>query len=284
MEILQIGDGVMGATHRRTLHKLAQVSVCKRYAGPSQLKGFDAAVIAAPYDLHFRIAKDALENNLGVFVEKPLSIRLDEAEELVRIADENRKVLMVGQILRYTRLYDKIRGALPSIGTIQSINCTRNTRKAIKNWWKKQERFLLLYEGVHTLDLLTMLTGTNGSVTSCNMGCTLPDFKGETWFSLEVMFGRINARLSHNMDSNEEANRIVFMGTEGILEIKGFSGIWLNGANIFSIPTAKLIDEGSEEEMKDFCRCIGQPEMPRCTGRSVLPTMACIESAYRKVF
>ena len=58
-------------------------------------------VIATPAETHFSLAKGALEAGKDVFVEKPLALSLDEGAELVRIAEQRQRVLMVGHVLEY---------------------------------------------------------------------------------------------------------------------------------------------------------------------------------------
>jgi predicted dehydrogenase len=61
----------------------------------------DAVSVAATTSAHYDICKQCLHNNKHVFVEKPITARIDEAEELVQIANENNLVLQVGHIERF---------------------------------------------------------------------------------------------------------------------------------------------------------------------------------------
>ena len=61
----------------------------------------DAVVIATPAPTHFELAKRAMEAGKDVFVEKPMTLALEDAEELVRISDKLERVLMVGHLLEY---------------------------------------------------------------------------------------------------------------------------------------------------------------------------------------
>jgi len=58
-------------------------------------------VISTQAVLHYTMAKQALEADKDVFVEKPLSLTVAEGEELVKLADEKDKILMVGHLLEY---------------------------------------------------------------------------------------------------------------------------------------------------------------------------------------
>lgn len=60
-----------------------------------------AVAISAPAAMHYALAKQALDAGKDVFVEKPLCLHVNEAEELVAIASAKKKVLMVGHLLQY---------------------------------------------------------------------------------------------------------------------------------------------------------------------------------------
>src|SRR4051812_22414760 len=55
----------------------------------------DAIVIATPVSTHFPLAKACLENGKHVFIEKPITRTTAEAQELISLAERNRKILMV---------------------------------------------------------------------------------------------------------------------------------------------------------------------------------------------
>lgn len=61
----------------------------------------DGVVVATPAETHSSIVAQALANDKHVFVEKPLALRVSEAEELIAAADEAERVLMVGHLLQY---------------------------------------------------------------------------------------------------------------------------------------------------------------------------------------
>lgn len=61
----------------------------------------DAVSIAAPTTLHHRIAKELLEAGIHVLVEKPITVTLDEADELIRIARSKGLTLQVGHLERF---------------------------------------------------------------------------------------------------------------------------------------------------------------------------------------
>ena len=61
----------------------------------------DAVSIAAPTPVHYSIAKAFLEQGVDVLIEKPMTSLLDDANELIRIAEEKGLIIQVGHLERY---------------------------------------------------------------------------------------------------------------------------------------------------------------------------------------
>ena len=61
----------------------------------------EAIVVATPAPAHFKLAKMALEKGKHVFVEKPITLDVGHADELVNLAKKVNKKLMVGHLLLY---------------------------------------------------------------------------------------------------------------------------------------------------------------------------------------
>ncbi|MFK8138669.1 MAG: Gfo/Idh/MocA family protein [Bdellovibrionales bacterium] len=116
-----IGVGYLGSFHAQkhsALENVELIGVCdssearakeiasnlktEAYTDYKALLGkVDAVTIASATQTHYEIAKFFLENNTHVFVEKPISSSLEEAEELCKLADDNKLILQVGHIERF---------------------------------------------------------------------------------------------------------------------------------------------------------------------------------------
>ncbi|MFH1312604.1 MAG: Gfo/Idh/MocA family oxidoreductase [Candidatus Eisenbacteria bacterium] len=72
-------------------------------------KSIDAAVIATGSNSHFDIARRCLLGDKHVLVEKPLALRSSDAEEIVKMAVERDRVLLVGHLLRYHKGVEKLK-------------------------------------------------------------------------------------------------------------------------------------------------------------------------------
>ena len=58
-------------------------------------------IVSASAVSHYPLAKMMLEAGKDVYVEKPLTLRVDHAEELVALARKNNRILMVGHLLLF---------------------------------------------------------------------------------------------------------------------------------------------------------------------------------------
>ncbi|HEY8203127.1 MAG TPA: Gfo/Idh/MocA family oxidoreductase [Pyrinomonadaceae bacterium] len=76
----------------------------------------DAIAVVTPVATHYQIAKEALLAGKHVLVEKPLTATVREAEELIELAEKNRRTLMVDHTFVYTGAVRKMKEILASDG------------------------------------------------------------------------------------------------------------------------------------------------------------------------
>ena len=69
----------------------------------------DAVAVITPVFTHFDLAKKALENGKHVFVEKPFTLTVGQAEELVVLADKKHLKIMVDHTFLFTGAVKKIK-------------------------------------------------------------------------------------------------------------------------------------------------------------------------------
>ena len=85
-----------------------------------------AVMIALPAEMHYTFAKKALEANKDVYVEKPMTLDIAEATELVAIAKQKNLILMVGHLLHYHPAIEKIKTIIKSDQIGKIINIVSN--------------------------------------------------------------------------------------------------------------------------------------------------------------
>jgi predicted dehydrogenase len=87
----------------------------------------DGVVIATPVRTHYQLAKQALLQGKHVLVEKPLTANVAEAEELVALAEEHQRILMVGHTFEYNPAVNELRKLIQS-GDLGQIYCVEAER------------------------------------------------------------------------------------------------------------------------------------------------------------
>jgi predicted dehydrogenase len=87
----------------------------------------DAVFIATPSAAHFALGKQALEAGKHVLIEKPLATSSREAALLVHLAQERRRVLMVGHVFEYNAAIRAVDDLIKSgeLGEIYYMNFER---------------------------------------------------------------------------------------------------------------------------------------------------------------
>jgi len=61
----------------------------------------NAASIVVPTNMHYQVAKDFLEYGADVLIEKPMTTTIEEADELIEIANKRNLIIQVGHLERF---------------------------------------------------------------------------------------------------------------------------------------------------------------------------------------
>ena len=120
LKVAVIGVGHLGKEHARIYAGLPQaelIGVCDTNADKKEISGIygvpfysdyrkviplvDAVSIATPTSTHYAIAREFLEKGTHTLVEKPITLRLEDANELIDLAREKNCALQVGHIERH---------------------------------------------------------------------------------------------------------------------------------------------------------------------------------------
>ena len=183
-----IGAGGLGQHHVRILGELPEATMVGFYESrqdraaeiastlgarsfPSLdglLAEVDAVTIVVPTPGHYAVAKAALERGIHVLVEKPFTATLDEADELLALADKNGALVQIGHVERFNRA---IRAALPFVDKPKFIESDRlapfNPRGS--------DVAVVLDLMLHDIDLLLTLVGAKvTSVKAVGVGVLTP--------------------------------------------------------------------------------------------------------------
>ncbi|RUT33407.1 oxidoreductase [Paenibacillus zeisoli] len=130
----------------------------------------ELVIITTPNTTHFSYAKQALLSGKHVVVEKPFVIRAEEAEELIRIANQQDRILSVYHNRRWDNDFLTVKDLIESgvLGSVYSYEAHFDRyRPNTTNRWREQniEGSGMLYDlGSHLIDQALHLFGLPNTV------------------------------------------------------------------------------------------------------------------------
>ena len=94
----------------------------------------DAVIVSAtPETLHFPMTKAALQAGKHVLLEKPIAVTLDEADELIALADDNCLKLTIGYSQRFNAKQAMVKRSITAdaLGDVSSILVSRHITRSL---------------------------------------------------------------------------------------------------------------------------------------------------------
>ncbi|MBC8321945.1 MAG: Gfo/Idh/MocA family oxidoreductase [Candidatus Marinimicrobia bacterium] len=147
-KVCVVGAGNWGKNHIRTLNELGalggivdadqerlnhfskqypEVNIFTELNEALYYSNFSGFTVATPAETHFAVAKQIIEAKKHILVEKPLTLNIDDAENLVKLAADNNVNLMVGHVLLFHPAIIKIKELITDgkIGKLQYVYSNR---------------------------------------------------------------------------------------------------------------------------------------------------------------
>ncbi|HST07860.1 MAG TPA: Gfo/Idh/MocA family oxidoreductase [Gemmatimonadaceae bacterium] len=119
----------------------------------SLLEASEAVVIVVPTSAHFAVATAAIERGRHVFIEKPITTTLEEADALLKQARRKSVMVQIGHIERFNRA---VRAALPHVRKPRFIDSERLAPFSPRG----SDVAVVLDLMIHDIDLLLTLVGS----------------------------------------------------------------------------------------------------------------------------
>ncbi|WML46857.1 Gfo/Idh/MocA family oxidoreductase [Neobacillus sp. PS3-34] len=127
-----------------------------------------AVSICVPSGLHAKLTKIVAEHKRHIIVEKPMSLKLEDAEDMIKYANENGVKLAVVHPNRFRPAIREMRAKMDegAFGTLSHANATvrwnRNQAYYDQAEWRGTKEFdggVLMNQAIHDLDLMLWLMG-----------------------------------------------------------------------------------------------------------------------------
>ena len=197
MTILVIGGGKMGMSHLALATKYigkSNIALCDtklsirflfRILGYKTVSSVDAAlsnfgridgvIIATPTSSHALLASWAIKLGIPVFIEKPLTLDVNQSNELKALAELNDSTVQIGFVMRYVASFQRVRLLIIEgvLGKVYSYTASMRgnviTKPPSPNSW--QGNFIkgggcLNEYGPHIIDLCCFIFGKVNTINS----------------------------------------------------------------------------------------------------------------------
>ena len=261
-----------------------------------ETEAIKGVVISTPAAMHYTMAKEALLNDKDVFVEKPLSLRIEEGKELVEIAEERDNILMVGHILHYHPAVLKLQELVNrgELGKIQYIYSNRlNLGK-----FRTEENILWSFAPHDISVILMLLREMPLSVAAHGSSYLNKNVADVTLTTLDFPSG-VKAHIFVSWLHPFKEQKLVVVGDKRMAVFDDVSDKklliypheieWVNRIPVPHMKDAEAVElemgEPLKEECQHFIECISSGKTPRTDGREGLRVLeilqACQESLER---
>ena len=256
----------------------------------------EGVVIAAPAELHYKLTKKYLLAGKDVLVEKPLALHVEEGEELVKIAKENNRILMVGHILQYHSAVIKLKEMIDSgeLGQIRYIYSNRLNIGKLRT-----EENVLWSFAPHDISLILMLMGGEEPIrVQAHGGSYINKNIFDTTLTTLAFNNGVMSHVFVSWLHPFKEQKLVVVGSEKMVVFDDTSKEklfiyphkikWEKG----KIPVAEKMDfitldlelkQPLEEELLHFVDCVKTRKTPKTDGEEGLMVLKVLEEAQSKL-
>jgi UDP-2-acetamido-3-amino-2,3-dideoxy-glucuronate N-acetyltransferase len=248
-----------------------------------------AVLIATPASTHYALIKQFLLRGKDVFTEKPLALKVEEGEELVSLAKQKKRILMVGHILQYHPAMLKLKEMI-SGGELGKIRYVYSNRLNIGKL--RTEENILWSFAPHDISVILMLLDEDPICVSASGGDYVnTGINDVTLTSLEFADG-VKGHVFVSWLHPFKEQKLIVVGSKAMAVFDDMSKEklflyphkieWKNG----KIPEAQKADfqaigigkgEPLRLEIEHFVNCINTRKTPKTDGLEGLKVLRILE-------
>ncbi|WP_017726171.1 Gfo/Idh/MocA family protein [Halalkalibacterium ligniniphilum] len=264
----------------------------------------DIVCICTPSGTHPFLTIKAAEAKKHVIVEKPMALKVEDAEKMIRACEQNNVKLAVVHPNRFRPVMLELKKVMEEgrLGKISHVNAVvrwnRNQAYYEQAPWrgtKEHDGGVLMNQAIHNLDLLLWLVGDVKEVMSMS-ATRLRNIETEDVSTGVVTFssgalGVVEAAVTIYPNNLEET--ISIFGENGTIKIGGPTASYIKHWNVASMDdqqTNELIERvkidpfgkpGHQWIVEDMVQAILEEREPVVSGQDGLKALQFVESMYR---
>ena len=270
------------------------VDTCLALSEVLSRKDIPGVVIATSAETHFNLAREAILAGKHVFVEKPMALHQDQGHELIRLAYEKKRLLMVGHLLQYHPVFIKLK-EMVSNGVLGRVNYIYSHRLNLGKI--RREENILWSFAPHDISMILSLAGEMPEKVMCTGGNYLHQKIADvTTTHLEFPSG-LKAHIFVSWLHPFKDQKLVVVG-DSKMAVFDDTQPWdnklliyphvINWQNNIPVPTKaepeRVIveqDEPLNNECRHFLECILKNKQPITDGREGLNVLKILNASQR---
>jgi predicted dehydrogenase len=257
----------------------------------------DAAIIALPTHLHLQCAIRTAEAGKDIFLEKPMARTVEEAKEIISVAQKHSVKLMIGYPLRFNKTFRTIKEKINNglLGDVENAHATyvgsgpffhRAEGYApvpVPEWWFNKELTgggVLIDLGSHIINLLRWYFGEITDIKSYFGHRFNMDFEDSAICLAKFDSGTV-AVINVGWFSQEYTLRIDLLGTVKSISVQHSpSNKLLTAVQMLATGRSKFY-QSHFDELQYFASCLINDLSPSPSGQDGLKDLEAISLAYK---
>ncbi len=266
-----------------------EVRIARNLTEVFQDHSIDGIVVATPAEFHYEVAKEALLSGKDVFVEKPLALKVREGRELVTLAEEKKRILMVGHLLEYHPGVMKLK-ELVSSGELGKINYIHSTRLNLGKF--RTEENILWSFAPHDISVILLLLGEMPREVSAHGGSYLNQGVADVTMTTMDFPSGVKSHIFVSWLHPYKEQKLVIVGDRKMavfddvvpkdkLLLFSHRIDWINRVPVPRKEDAEVIHFEMEEPLKSECRhfleCIESRAKPRTDGENGMRVLEILD-------
>lgn len=259
----------------------------------------DAVFVCTPTHLHVSIAAKALKADCHVFIEKPISNTSRRVEELIKLRENKKKVVLVGCNMRFHRAIKYIKEKIDG-GEIGRLIFGRAQFGHYLPNWRPNKDYRKIYsankemgggvllDSIHEIDYMTWFFGQPRSIFSFNLKGSNLEIDVEDVGEILLRYDQSLVEIHVDYLRHYKMRSCEIIGSEGtvIWESLGKTPekmtliLYSSDGEIVDVIREEIdVNEQYMEEVKHFIRCIEDEATPLNTIENAINSLKIVELA-----
>lgn len=269
---------------KNVVNEYSNVNITKDYNEILNNPEIKGVVVVTPSHTHYKIVKELLEHEKNVYVEKPISTVANEALSLRNLADSKDLVLMVGHLLLYHPVVNRLKMLIEEnvLGDIKYVQSDRLNINYFKN-----DRSVMWDLAPHDVSMISYIIDKKPKKVISAVGASSSgnDIMDITHITLEFEAGIIG-HISDSWIHPQKRVNLLVRGTKATAifddtlsdnKLRIFDNTTPNNNQVISLDYIEI--EPLKLECQHFVTCIENKTKARSDGENGYEVVKVLEDA-----